>query len=752
MALSTPTLPQTPSAEAAHAVPGEPRRVNNLTLLEGKTFLATTVSGDIQPAGAPDVGFFYQDTRFLSYLELCFNGHRSVVLSASAHANQASQIELTARRDCARDSLDLPDNSIHIRREQVLGGRLFDRLTLKNYQLQPAPLELEFRFAADFFDVFQVRGMRRDRGGEYLAPRLEADSISFRYRGRDGVLRETLLRFHPAPDRLSPQAAFYRLRLESHQARTIELVIEPRVDARPPARLDPGLEAGRRRRQSEYQRWQAAATSLESSDDVFNACWQTAASDFFALGIPAGEAEATGAAPGEGTVLAAGIPWFATPFGRDSLIAGYQALMLQPRLAAETLQFLARYQGARECDRNDEQPGKIMHELRQGEMTRTGELPFNPYYGSIDATPLFLITLSELYQWTGDARLLAALAPAARRAMAWIERTCAANDGWLAYDRRSENGLVNQGWKDSWDAILHRNGEPAAPPIALCEVQGYVYDAHYRWSRLLRHLGESAEADRHRRLAAEFAHRFHREFWLHDERYYALALDRPQGPRAPWRPVRVVASNPGHLLWSRIAPAEPARAVADRLLRPGMFSGWGVRTLAAGEPVFNPLSYHRGSVWPHDNSLLAHGCALYGLQAPLERIFCGLFQTACHFRDYRLPELFVGVERREGDAPVHYPVSCSPQAWASGAIFLLLSSLLGLRPQAPRHELHIVNPHLPAPLQWLRLSHLQVGQSRVSLEFSRRGQRTFCNLLGVEGEPLKVTLDFRVPKTPAAGA
>lgn len=717
-------------------LPAEPRRVNNLTLLEGKTFLATTLSGDIQPAGSPDVGFFYQDTRFLSHLELCVNGHRTVVLSAATHANQASQIELTTAKEVARHTLDLPDNTVHIRREQVLGGRLFDRLTLENYQLQPAQIELEFRFAADFYDVFQVRGMRRERMGEYLPPRITAGSICFSYRGLDGVLRETELRFHPQPLRLEPQRACFSLGLGPRESLQIELEVEPRAEGHPPARVDSDVDASRRRRQSEYQRWQASATTLESSDDVFNACWETAVSDFFALRIPADETD------GEAAALAAGIPWFAAPFGRDSLIACYQALMLQPQLAADTLRFLARYQGKRDQERNDEQPGKILHELRQGEMTRTGEMPFDPYYGSIDATPLFLIALSEYFLWTGDEALLTELAPAARRAMDWIERTSAGHGGWLAYQKLAQRGLVNQGWKDSWDAILHRDGAMAEPPIALCEVQGYAYDARYRWSRLLRHLGDAAEAERLRRQATEFARRFEREFWIPEERYYALALDRVEGPEGNGRPVRVVTSNAGHLLWSRIVGREHARAVAACLLREGMYSGWGVRTLAADEPVFNPLSYHRGSVWPHDNSLVAHGFALQGFGQPLERILTGLYQAARHFRDFRLPELFVGVERREWDEPVHYPVSCSPQAWASGSWFLLLTSMLGLRPQAARHELHIVNPRLPVWLDWLRLKHLRVGESRVTLEFNRRGERTFCNLLDLQGEPLKVSLDF----------
>ncbi len=730
----------------------EPRRINNLTLLDGKIFLATTLAGDITPPGAADVGLFFQDTRFLSHYELRVNQHRAVVLSASVRANQLAQIELTTPAAMNRDSFELPENTVHIRREQVLDDGLFDRLRLENYHLHSAELELELWFAADFADVFEVRGLRRERRGSYANPECSASSVVFRYHGLDQLDRQTAVEFTPAPDELSLRRACFHVKLSPRQVWMLEVRIAPQAgdDAHRIQRR--GFDAVAKFRQTALQAWSRQATVFESSDDVFNTCLATASSDFYALRIPFGDGETV-----RGHAIAAGIPWFATPFGRDSLIASLQTLPLDPALAADTLRYLARHQGKKLDARRDEEPGKILHEMREGEMTRAGEMPFDPYYGSIDSTPLFLVALSEWYQWTGDQQLLHELLPAGRKALQWVETYGDTDgDGFLDYRKQSERGLANQGWKDSWDAILYRDGALATAPVALCEVQGYAYDARFRWARLLRHLGESAEADRVEQDARKLAEKFERTFWLAEENFYALALagrtqekTNTQGhgtkfdPVGERQPVAVITSNPGHLLWSRIVAPERAALVAQRLMREDMFSGWGVRTLAASEPVFNPLSYHRGSVWPHDNALLGLGLALYGHSEASERIFTGLYQAAAHFRDLRLPELFVGVARREWDAPVNYPVACSPQAWASGAWFMLLQAMLGLRPNAPRRELHIFNPRLPAWLDWLRLHNLRIGASRVSLEFSRRGNRTFCNVIEVQGEALMISVDFR---------
>ena len=358
----------------------------------------------------------------------------------------------------------------------------------------------------------------------------------------------------------------------------------------------------------------------------------TAASDFHALQIP----------DEHGRVIAAGIPWFATMFGRDSIIAAYQSLSLNPSLAKDTLRTLAKLQGTEYNDWKDEEPGKILHEYRQGEMTRSGEMPFGPYFGTIDATPLFLILLSETYNWTADEDLVRELLPAAYKALDWIDKYGDLDgDGLVEYLRRSKRGLANQGWKDSWDANVFRDGNTAQPPIALVEVQGYVYDAKYRMASLLRAFGDAARGEKCRREALEMAKRLEKAFWMPQRGFYAMALDKDKAQ------LEVISSNPGHLLFSRAIGRERARAVVNRLMRADMFSGWGLRTLSNEERVFNPLSYHRGSVWPHDNSLIVHGMALYEFRAPVIRIFTTLFEAALSFRDYRLPELFCGVQRSE---------------------------------------------------------------------------------------------------------
>ena len=451
----------------------------------------------------------------------------------------------------------------------------------------------------------------------------------------------------------------------------------------------------------------------------------TAASDFHALQIP----------DEHGRVIAAGIPWFATMFGRDSIIAAYQSLSLNPSLAKETLRTLAKLQGTEYNDWKDEEPGKILHEFRQGEMTRSGEMPFGPYFGTIDATPLFLILLSETYNWTSDEGLVRELLPAAYKALDWIDKYGDLDgDGLVEYLRRSKRGLANQGWKDSWDANVFRDGNTAQPPIALVEVQGYVYDAKYRMASLLRAFGDAARGEKCRREALEMAKRLEKAFWMPQRGFYAMALDKDKAQ------LEIISSNPGHLLFSRAIGRERARAVVNRLMRADMFSGWGLRTLSNEERVFNPLSYHRGSVWPHDNSLIVHGMALYEFRAPVIRIFTTLFEAALSFRDYRLPELFCGVQRSENGVPVHYPVSCSPQAWASGSLFLMLISILGIRPSAPKKELNIINPQLPEWLDHLHLRDLRVGKSRVGLDFTRRGERTFCNVVDIEGDKLLVNV------------
>jgi len=707
----------------------EPRKVNNLTLIDGKTFLSTTVSGDITPPGAPDVGFFHDDTRFLSALELKIGGHRTVVLSSNTEKTFASKIELTTGAAAQINSFDLPENTIHVRRQQLLALDVFyDSIKFANFNQSAVELAVEIVIAADFVDVFQVRGCARRKAGQYYRPIVRNDSLVLFYRGLDNVSRETVVHFHTPPTEIEDNTAKWKLSVPAHGFSEILNTVTCRVGGQSRRTVEKAVVLGFRDRREAYRTWEQESTSFESSNEIFDEALRTCTADFHALQIPDGDQH----------VVAAGIPWFATMFGRDSLIAAYQALLLNPRLAGETLRVLARYQGKESNDWLDEDPGKILHEYRTGEMTRAGEVPFGPYYGSIDATPLFLILLSETFNWTGDEDLVQELLPAAHAALDWIENYGDIDgDGLIEYKRRSPQGLTNQGWKDSWDANMHRDGSVANPPIALVEVQGYCYEAQYRMSQLLRAFGDTERADKLRKSSAELAKKIEKSFWMPQESFYAMGLDNQK------RPLGVIASNTGHLLFTRAISRDRARLVVERFMRDDMQSGWGWRTMSRSERVFNPLSYHRGSIWPHDNSLIAHGMALYGFRDEVKSIFSALYEAAINFRDYRLPELFCGVQRHEHDEPVQYPVSCSPQAWASGAFFLLLTSVLGLRPSAPRKELNIVNPALPEWLDYLHVHNLRVGQNRVSLDFTRQGTRTFCNVVDVTGEKLLINVAFR---------
>ncbi|MGH9518022.1 MAG: amylo-alpha-1,6-glucosidase, partial [Terriglobales bacterium] len=425
-----------PEQPRANVAAGEPRRVNNLTLIDGKTFLATTLAGDIVPPGSTDVGLFFQDTRFLSHWELRVNQHRAVVLSAANQKNTLAQIELTTTNLLVRDNLDLPENTVHIHREQLLAGQFFDRITFHNFNLQPVELDVELHCNCDFMDVFQVRGMLRGAAGTHFEPAVRPPWLIFSYLGRDEIFRQTRIHFHPAPLEIQPHLVRYQLRLRPGEKQVLGMAVRPHAAPRPAATSEARAAAPRSngdsfepclaRRRQNYAKWARATTIFESSDDLFDRCLQTAMSDFFSLRVPfettpgppsdhveelEAEEPCGGTPPGSGEIIAAGIPWFATIFGRDSLIAGYQSLILHPRLARETLRFLARWRGRREDDWREEQPGKIPHEFREGEMTRDGEMPHSPYYGSLDSTPLFLILLSETFNWTGDRALLEELWP-----------------------------------------------------------------------------------------------------------------------------------------------------------------------------------------------------------------------------------------------------------------------------------------------------------------------------------------------------
>jgi glycogen debranching enzyme len=475
-----------------------------------------------------------------------------------------------------------------------------------------------------------------------------------------------------------------------------------------------------------YRAWERGTATAVSDHELFNLVLKRSVSDLRLL-------LNDGPGPGE-RYVAAGVPWFTTLFGRDALISAFQSLAFRPQLAVETLSVLAAHQATEDDPWRDAEPGKILHELRSGEMARTGELPHTPYYGSVDSTPLWLILLGATFEWTGDRGLVDRLWPNAMAALGWIDRYGDLDgDGFIEYQRRSERGLLNQGWKDSGDAVRDRHGQEMVGPIALAEVQGYVFDAKRRLAGLARMRGEDDLAARLDADAAALAARFEAAFWVEDQRFYAMALDGEK------RSCDAIGSNPGQCLWSGIVSPERARDVIDRLLRPSMFSGWGIRTYAADQPGFNPIGYHTGTVWPHDTSLIAAGFKRYGFDDASNRLAGQMLEAAQRFPDYRLPELFCGFDRADSHTPVPYPVACSPQAWAAGSSFLFLETMLGLRAHADLGELELWHPHLPDWLGKVTLTDLRVGEASVDLLFHRWRGTTSAEVLRKVGD-LNVTI------------
>lgn len=745
-----------PEPRAAYPEPS-PSIEEHLALIRGKTFFASDRRGDLAPPGAPHVGLFLDDTRYLSSLKLRVNGSCPIVLSSTTEAGAyLNRIEMAVKGVLKTPGLDFPINSLYLRREQVLEPHAFyDLLHLRAFQMEPVHLTVELECDADFMDIFQVRGMIRGRNGQYFQPIVRDSSLEFVYEGLDHRERSTLIRFHPTPTSIHGKTACWKLDMSPLGTERIGAAIIPSLGSRQgnthrhwevgsePAGpelhgLDADLDTRLCGLRTEFETWQKDCTQFHSDNDIFDAMLHTSAQDFYALRIPAANGSR------QSSAIAAGVPWFAALFGRDSIIASFETLGLNPGLARGTLRTLSATQGKKRCDDNDEEPGKIVHEIRNGEMAATREIAFGRNYGSVDATPLFIILLGEYFRWSGDKKFLREMEPALTAAVNWIlEYGDLDGDGLIEYERKGSKGLFNQGWKDSGDANLHSDGTIAEPPIALVEVQGYAAAALSSAAVLLRVLnGENSKQSnaspaRLSERAGQLRRLISARFWMESYGYYAMALDRNK------RPLSVISSNPGHLLFANALPRGRAKQVTERLISPGLFSGWGVRTLSRDEPTFNPMSYHRGSVWPHDNALIAYGMAGYGLRQESARIAAALYDAALYFRGYRLPELFCGVERRRHDEPVQYPVSCSPQAWASGAPYLLMRATLGFRVDASTHDLKIVNPHLPPFLNRLEVKNMRIGNSHVSLEFLRHGKRTFCNLSDVEGDDLSISVVYR---------
>jgi len=660
--------------------------------------------GDIVPWEGSDQGLYAEDTRYLSRLELRMDGARPLHLNTTVRDDGSVLAVELMNPDLQRgDRIAVPKGCIHLlRRKLLLDGACHEQVRVANHGLEPVEFTLLLDFDADFADLFEVRGTPRQRRGVRRPPEVVDGTLVFRYDGVDGQPRTTRVRFDDAPAELEERRARYHLRLAPAEARTLQWQIVPERPGIAPATARAYDDA--RRRHEERLAARGDGCQLASSNPMLDRWLQRSASDLGML---------TTALP-TGPYPYAGVPWYCTTFGRDGLITALQCLWLRPELARGTLAFLASTQATERDPASDAEPGKILHEARRSEMALTREVPFERYYGSIDATPLFVVLAAAYWRRSGDAAFLRALWPNVLAAMAWVEHYGDRDgDGFVEYARESGDGLIQQGWKDSHDSVFHADGRMAPPPIALCEVQGYAYAARLAAAELAHALGEAADAARWRADAQALRARFHERFWSDELGLYALALDGEK------RRCEVASSNAGHALWSGIATPEHAARMAGRLLEPDMFSGWGVRTLGADEVRYNPMSYHNGSIWPHDNALVCEGLARYGQVDAALALLGAAFESSLQFDDARLPELFCGFPRRVAEGPTRYPVACSPQAWAAGAVYGMLGGCLGLELDARERCLRLRSPRLPEFVDWLRIEGLALAGGRVDLLLRR---------------------------------
>jgi len=685
--------------------PAERARV----LKYGGTFATFNRYGDIVPAGLGEEGIFHRGTRHLSTFRMLLGGQRPILLSSTISADNLlfagdlTNVDLIEER-----SISIPRGTAHVARTKYLwGAHWFERCRITNYGLTELVIPVCFQIAADFFDIFQVRGTPRQRRGLELPVQVGQNWVVLGYQGLDGIKRQTCIEFEPKPTRCSGSEVSYELCLKPKEEITLHIQItmessdsSDEANLRAPTTAlksyDGELSAARqqiRQQHSDHFR-------IYSSNEQFNQ-WLTrsvADTEMMIRGNP------------ERDYPYAGVPWYSTIFGRDGLITALECLWLWPNLARGVLQFLASHQ-AEEFDAEcDAEPGKILHEVRHSEMANLNEVPFGRYYGSVDATPLFLVVAAAYFERTRDRDFISGLWPHLELALEWIARYGDRDgDGFIEYERHSPSGLTQQGWKDSSDSVFHADGSLAEGGIALCEVQGYVFAAKIGMAKLAHMLGRFALSERLQREANDLQANFEEKFWCEDLGVYALALDGKK------HPCRVRTSNAGQCLYTGIAHPDNARVVAQTLLSQDFFSGWGIRTVGAQEIRYNPISYHNGSIWPHDNAIIAAGIARYGMKELAARVLTALLDVSVTVDLHRLPELFCGLHRRSEQGPTLYPVACSPQAWAAASVFMLLQSALGIHVDAGRRRIHFHHPHLPESVPQLWVKNLKIGEGRVDV-------------------------------------
>lgn len=743
-----------------------------IVLKEGDVFLLSQDNGDI--TGNVGLGLYYHDTRYLSLLTLKVNGQSPALLNFTSSQNFMGILQLANDIFHLDDGTIVMPQTISMRRSRFISEGLHERIGFVNYNRFPVPITLTLQFGSDFRDIFDVRGFPRDSWGDLLAPEWEDGILKLRYNGRDGVLRSTQVTFDRQPDSVDINAPehvrpsieigvmlpvvgepSYHITIDPPTATlTWHTVLQPNVPVHlalhvmpytsdegapvetdlmenalpgqfaPPAPLpsvspdgDGRYDRSVNRMRFSYWSWEILSSRLSTDNEEFNILLKRSVTDLRVLS----------SVQGNGYFPSAGIPWYACPFGRDSIITAMQTLSLNPLIAVGTLRVLAKYQGTREDPWREEQPGKILHEMRQGEMARLGMVPHSPYYGTVDATPLFVWLFVETMRWIDDPALYEELLPNVRLAVEWIDKYGDVDgDGFVEYvASTSHTGIRNQVWKDSGDSVQFPDGHLADTPLAAVEVQGYVYIAKKGLGELYIRKGLREEGEKLIAEAEELKVKFNEAFWMPEANFYTQGLDRDK------LQVPTISSNPGHTLWTGIADEDKARLTVARLMEPDMLSGWGIRTISSESPSYNPMSYHNGSIWPHDNSIIMAGLKNYGYTEEALTILTQISEAAQYFRYARLPELYCGFPRDKiyHSGPSEYPVSCSPQAWAAGASILMLQALLGLQVDAHQNRVRI-SPKLPEWLSSLRLSNLRVGQKRVDLLVERHGGQDHAYLSG----------------------
>jgi glycogen debranching enzyme len=707
-------------------------------LKHADTFAVFDHYGDMRRVGLSEQGLYHEGTRFLSRFVFVLERGRPLFLSSTIKEdNDLLVVDLTNPDIGRAGEVIVPRGTLHFFRIKFLWqGACYERLRMKNYGLCAVETAFSLHFDADFVDIFEVRGARRARRGQLLGGALEEGRVVLAYRGLDGVLRRTRLSFVPVPEKLSASYAQFRIRLEPRQEVNLYVTItcetdrttsdhgphEPEALATVRSPLATGFlpfDEALAAAAGTLMQVQSQVCNIQSSKQHFNDWINRTVADLHMM---------TTQTP-FGRYPYAGVPWFSTPFGRDGIITAFECLWIDPSLSRGVLSYLAATQAKEVNPEQDAEPGKILHETRRGEMAALGEIPFGLYYGSVDATPLFVLLAGAYYERTGDRAFVESIWPNVEAALKWIDTFGDCDgDGFVEYARRSSAGLGNQGWKDSHDAIFHADGHLAEGPIALCEVQSYVYGAKRAAAELAAVLGQLERAENLRQQARAMRDRFEKVFWSEDLGTYVLALDGAK------RPCRVRTSNAGHCLMTGMVSPERALRVTQTLLGPDSFSGWGIRTLAATEARYNPMSYHNGSIWPHDNALMAYGLARYALKDHVVRIMNAIFDASLFFELHRLPELFCGFERRSDEGPTLYPVACAPQSWSAAAVFLLLQACLGLHVSVPEGRISFSHPKLPAFLEEVYIRNLFVGQAVVDLLLLRHDNNVGIQVLRREGK------------------